>query len=1252
MNALFHQVLTMSLSAGFLVGIILLFRLCFRRVPKWVHCILWGLVAVRLLCPALPKSQLSMVPEKVSDSEHIVQIVEEMSSMSPLPSAQMEAVQAAPDPVPVEEAAPIAAPIEDVSPAPAATLPPPVFTPAPAEPREPIDWMRVLCWVWLAGIAAMAVYGAAGYMKVRQRVSASVDVGHGIFLCDYIDTPFLMGIRSPRIYLPSQLDSGAACYVLAHERAHIQRRDHWWKPLGYVLLSVHWFNPMIWIGYILLCRDIEMACDESVIRSMEPDEKKQYSRALLTCSLPRPAVSICPLGFGEVGVKERIRNVLKYRRPALWLTLVGLAAVIVGAVLFLTDPVKQVETGDVEYYPTADYSATMDRLTLTEYDKEFRVTSRVEYWGGKERNREEFSYERHSNTLIRTCVYTYLGTSGRVFSDGATVSPGKSVTFVYTETLDDNGNVLESICTADGVWSQTETCTYDAAGNLILKTKKDSDSVATTENSFDESGNLLRCIQTLTIEDHDPSVVEMLYTYNDKGNVMDFKMYHGGFLSESTQTGYDYDGRISIVTTSRNGEAPFTYQHRYEDNGCTEFITSVCENGSIYGETIQHYDVHGNLLYSSDSPGSISATNYIGTDGSKSIGIPEEIYSGEVTAHPELEPKESDNVILEALDVTPTGARLNLRIAPGVSLPELSIGHPYTLYRETDSRWQEVKTISGTSSWIPREISSLPFNGGWYHTDWYLSWAKTHGVLPAGHYRIETRLASYGQYYNAEFTIPAAQDPEAEAAMDLCTRALQNLAAGESWQVEILWDNGSRNTCLRSGYNYLYTTHQGSAPDPVDGKMHYKTLNYRLLDGRWAFDEDPGVFPLWYEPFAYDHSDLTLLENVSRDGAREITFAVASRPDRELRQKDHTVTFRLNDAGELLEVRESGTITNYNGEAVNRPYTQTATVRSTDDRVVASLFHPEELESYGSFSWETDQANLHTQGSFQNTKPSSTETVLKVYRLAQKEYPTNSYVTAQVARDEDARMWRVEFRHQGSNGGYVYLDDQGITRGTGQFYSESLTPDQISAAVEDCKAVVNEVQRAEGYCIETYEERYVSGSGWDRSTFWALDQDWMQQSLVPTSDTDATLMGWMYQNGQYFDNELCNRTRNAILGWRKSRSPQEHMVIWLASVKWEQYDITLSRIQETEEGRTVQLSLRKKPNFRLDDCLASFSFDSGGTFTQAVIETLNGNGQVIRKETCRIRTLDPDTIRAEMQKEYDRALQQGTPNSPKDSGQA
>jgi len=200
-------------------------------------------------------------------------------------------------------------------------------------------WIPLAATLWLAGIGAMLVYTAVSYLLLRRRVATAVLLENNIYRSENVDSPFVLGIFRPKIYLPFQMDGESLTYVIAHEQAHIRRGDHLWKPFGFLLLALHWFNPLMWLGYILLCRDIELACDEKVIKAMDNEAKANYTQALVTCSVNRRSIAACPLAFGEVGVKERVKSVMNYKKPAFWIVAAAIAVCVIVGACFLTNPV-------------------------------------------------------------------------------------------------------------------------------------------------------------------------------------------------------------------------------------------------------------------------------------------------------------------------------------------------------------------------------------------------------------------------------------------------------------------------------------------------------------------------------------------------------------------------------------------------------------------------------------------------------------------------------------------------------------------------------------------------------------------------------------------------------------------------------------------------------------------------------------------------------------------------------------------------
>ena len=363
MAAVFLKLLNLSISASWLVLAVLVLRLVSKRSPKWMNVLLWGMVALRLMLPFSIESALSLIPSAETLSPEVVRF-----DPAPTITSGVEFIDNAVNPSLSESFA--AAPLASVN---------PLYV-----------WTYLAGWVWLIGLGAMLLYALVSYLRLRRRVSVSLCVRENIYLCDAISSPFILGVVKPRIYLPSGLDEVQRQNVLSHERAHLARRDHWWKPLGFALLAVYWFNPVLWLAYALLCRDIELACDERVIRTMDESAVKTYSTVLLACSIPRKAVITCPLAFGEVGVKERVRNALHYKKPAFWIVVASAVVCIVVAVCFLTNPPTDTDAAglvgfhreQVTYADVTDESGAQPsnvQLTAEETDTVYALLDALQY---------------------------------------------------------------------------------------------------------------------------------------------------------------------------------------------------------------------------------------------------------------------------------------------------------------------------------------------------------------------------------------------------------------------------------------------------------------------------------------------------------------------------------------------------------------------------------------------------------------------------------------------------------------------------------------------------------------------------------------------------------------------------------------------------------------------------------------------------------------------------------------------------------
>lgn len=301
----------MSISASWLVLAVLILRLVLKKAPKWVNVLLWGIVAVRIICPFSIESTLSLIPSAETIPANI-----EMDT-APAIDSGINAINNLINPI-----------ISDS------------FTPEPTASANTLQiWIPLASILWITGILVMLLYTAISYWRMHRKINTAVLYKENLFQSENVSSPFVLGIIKPRIYLPFKPEMQEMEYVVAHEQAHIRRKDHWWKPLGFLLLTIHWFNPLIWLAYALLCRDIELACDESVIKELSNEQRAQYTQALVTCSVNRGMIAACPLAFGELGVKDRVKSVMNYKKPTIWIIILAVISCVVVAVCFLTNPV-------------------------------------------------------------------------------------------------------------------------------------------------------------------------------------------------------------------------------------------------------------------------------------------------------------------------------------------------------------------------------------------------------------------------------------------------------------------------------------------------------------------------------------------------------------------------------------------------------------------------------------------------------------------------------------------------------------------------------------------------------------------------------------------------------------------------------------------------------------------------------------------------------------------------------------------------
>lgn len=335
MNQAFIGIVNQTLAASLLIIAVIAVRFIIKRAPKWITCALWGLVAIKLVLPFSMESIFSLVP-----------------SSRPIPS-DIEYSTAPHIETGVPAMNQLVNPVLEAS-----------FTPQPVASLNPLQIVISVCSVvWLIGVASLLLYLLISYFILRKKVQASQNIYENVFICDEVASPFILGIIKPGIYLPSGLSADAVACVLEHERAHLKRYDHIWKLVGFLILCVYWFNPLCWIAYVLLCRDIELACDEKVTKDKDRNWKAAYCQALLECNVQRRRIAACPLAFGEVSVKNRIKSVLNYKKPAFWIVATAIVISVMVAVCFMTDPVSKTVDADAD-------NKTEDKIEYAEPEQE------------------------------------------------------------------------------------------------------------------------------------------------------------------------------------------------------------------------------------------------------------------------------------------------------------------------------------------------------------------------------------------------------------------------------------------------------------------------------------------------------------------------------------------------------------------------------------------------------------------------------------------------------------------------------------------------------------------------------------------------------------------------------------------------------------------------------------------------------------------------------------------------------------------
>lgn len=789
MTMIFLKLLNMSIAAGWLILAVILLRFLLKRLPKLFHCILWIIVGVRLICPFSLESALSLIPsaKTVPDeviTEHSFRIDTGVAVIDTQVNEYLGDAY-----------------YEDVT----------------VSDGSGERWIQIMGSIWLVGVIGMLGYSVISYGMLRRKVKTAIPIGTAgnsiiqknaeyvterLWICDDIGSPFILGVIRPRIYVPSHMEGKYLDYVLAHEHAHLKRGDQFWKPFAFLLLSIYWFHPLVWAAYILLCRDIELACDEQVVKNMELSEKKEYSKALLSCSISRHMIAACPVAFGEVGVKERIRSVLNYKKPAFWIIVVGVVVCLVVALCFLTNPKEETlpppEVGEGDFpeenmaQPAENVPGSMENeetiftsdilteppmMQVVYEDKTVEVASANWQWSFANESGEmtsknasgahplESSYddsgayiyveqnkELHPAELLFSVmpdsieVTNYWPSSKMWFLEGNETGLQYSVSVEFADInrialRDDDSYVYE----IKAVWDREE---YQGEATYSFQTRLRS---ITPERAVASVPSMeiyeFQLVDGSTGEKKSFSMLDSSNGYRDLLNYYE-KLSFVDDDSLSERSGYSYFMKICDV-----------------DGNILQTVIAYKDAVSVDGKIYRCVDDSGtNLMLFMDllfHPAALIAETENAMDTSKETqGI-----NGADGTYGTDDADEADDTIGVSMafsELSADGGTLTLTNSTG---KDLTFGEDYKLYVWKDGDWQEYPVKDDQE--YAFDMLGIILNAG-KTVDWKVDWSIMHGTLPKGRYKIEKSIlevfapGDIKEYYvSCQFIIQPMQDVSA-----------------------------------------------------------------------------------------------------------------------------------------------------------------------------------------------------------------------------------------------------------------------------------------------------------------------------------------------------------------------------------------------------------------------------------------------------------------------------------------------------------
>ena len=991
LQEIFSRVLHMSLTGSYIILIVLLMRLALRKVPKVFSYVLWATVLFRLLCPVSISSALSVLnftPTVAAQPQGVVTTVEHpvildiyMAGPFIPEGPEAEITHQSPEVTP-------SFPENRVDPAP---VPDAVDQQAPAEPvRDPLRFSVI---IWLLGMGILFVYNIYAYARLSVKIAGAVRLRKNIYLGDHIPTPFVKGLIRPKIYLPSTLAEAERRYIIAHERCHIKRRDPLWKLLGYIALCIHWFNPLVWLAFILSAKDMEMSCDEAVIGMYGPKIRAEYSASLLRLATPHRFVALTPLAFGEGDTKGRVMNMAKWKKPGFWAMLCAAIVCIAVLAACATNPsetTEQAEPNETKV-PATQPSENLLQITEAEADKLCadaleQLKNAESYYILYEYHAEPkgtIEYRRHGNNLLSIYSESIPGIGDWIIFDGKYGSFYGDFWVVDEDNTPRNANdwlrnwsmegktvsareVNGNTVTYEAAWPYELTQDYEYRGTLTYHLHNDGslNHIERTYVLVTPEGESEPTVDSITVMQEDPeatyAAIKVIADQCISHSELEEARYQDKLVSEipSNKTMYDQDFAL--------GAGQMRWYFHNEEYSCK----LGCDNPTPTGVTVYHTE--------SDQA------------------------SVKITAE--------ENFWLEIFE---------------------------------DGKWRYVDENIKEVRDEERSISVSLFDGDRYTLDW----SDTYGALEPGFYRVgryyTVNMPGMGEDTQVCYSKFRLYDEKQEMLLQKCRSAFTALLESKAYHVEYyeLMESDRVSTSneqyWKFGDNQMYRMHRvmKDGTEAVGGAMLRSGQGYSLT---WEQDDvtkpltnwtradymDKINFNLWTWGFEIYDSHVV---QVTEEGNQITVRSAMDRAETEIQ-----FTFRVD--GSLASIQKTDFLNDgtYHLDASMK-------VLDTPEAEIKALIDSQDVSKPPAFSWAEDKdkyPNAQTDG-FKNTAQSAVKSMEDALWLADQEctMPPQDTLTGEryniveIAYDPDAGIWRVFLKYSQNIDGdqIIYINDDGIT---------------------------------------------------------------------------------------------------------------------------------------------------------------------------------------------------------------------------------